>query len=64
MAIKKAEVVKTVQKPILFTKEQILKSRKYTHNKDLVSVLLLDSNLYSLEEVDRKIEKFMKGKVE
>lgn len=52
-----------VQKELLFTKEQIVTAKKYTHNIDLVSVLLLDSNFYTLEEVDRKIEQFMKGKV-
>lgn len=61
MSVKKTE---EAQKPILFTKEQILKAEKYAHSKDLVSVLLSDLGMYSLEEVDRKVEKFMKGKVD
>ncbi len=46
-----------------FTKEQILNSKKYAHLKDLVSVLLLDSETYTFDEVDTRISNFMKGKV-
>jgi hypothetical protein len=46
-----------------FTKEQVLKSKKYVHLKDLVNVLLADSGTYTLVEVDKLIEDFMKGKV-
>lgn len=52
----KAEVVK-------YTKDQILSAKKYKHNKDVVNVVLKDDQLYTLEEVDKLIEKFMKGKV-
>ncbi|MFA9376230.1 MAG: hypothetical protein ACERKZ_05675 [Lachnotalea sp.] len=61
MATKKNE---TAEKAVnVFTKEQILNSKKYVHLKDLVNVLLLDSESYTLDEVDTKISDFMKGKV-
>jgi hypothetical protein len=61
VAVKK----ETVEKPVnVFTKEQVLNSKKYVHLKDLVNVLLLDTETYTLDEVDTKISDFMKGKVE
>lgn len=54
--MKKAEAVE-------FSKEQILSAKKYKHNRDVVSVVLEDERRYGLEEVDKLIEKFMKGKV-
>lgn len=47
----------------VFTKEQILKAKKYIHLQDIVNVLLFDSKTYTLEEVDTLISNFMKGKV-
>lgn len=46
-----------------FTKEQLLKSKKYADRKDIVSVLLKGDQLYSFEEVDGLVKKYMKGKV-
>ena len=46
-----------------YTKEQIVSAKKYFHRKDLLNVLLDDSKLYTLKDVDALIEKFMKGKV-
>jgi hypothetical protein len=46
-----------------FTKEQLLKSKKYTDRKDIVNVLLKDGQTYSFSEVDALIKKYMKGKV-
>lgn len=62
MAIKEKKTVETTVNT--FTKEQILKSKKYVHLQDLVNVLLLDSRTYTLEEVDKMISDFKKGKVE
>ena len=56
---KKTEMVKTTT----FSKEQLVSSKKYRHHRDLVNVLLADDRLYSFEEVDILINKFMKGKV-
>jgi hypothetical protein len=62
MAGKEEKVVK--EKVATFTKEQIVNSKKYIHLKDLVNVLLFDSQTYTLQEVDKKISDFKKGKVE
>ena len=56
---KKTETVKTTT----FSKEQLVSSYKYRHQRDLINVLLADDRLYSFEEVDSLINKFMKGKV-
>ena len=47
---------------ILFTKEQILASKKYSNRRDVLGAILTDKN-YTLEQVDSLLEKFMKGKV-
>lgn len=56
---KKAEAAKTTT----FSKEQLAACKRYRNQKDLVNVLLTDDRLYSFEEVDSLINKFMKGKV-
>ncbi len=56
---RKAETAKT----IAFSKKQLLVSKRYVDQKDLINVLLADDKIYSFEEVDSLINKFMKGKV-
>lgn len=46
-----------------FSKKQITSAKKYRSNIDLVSSLLADDGLYSLAEVDEKIDGFLKGRV-
>ena len=46
-----------------FTKTQIVDSKKYKIRKDLVNALLDEDTLYSFDEVDKLINKFMKSKV-
>lgn len=60
MADKKIEQKK---QEVLFTKEQILASDKYSNRRDALGVILVDGNSYTLEKVDSLLEKFMKGKV-
>ena len=47
----------------VYTREQIMGSQRYASRRDLVSVLLEDGKTYTLTEVDRLIEQFMKGAV-
>lgn len=61
MAVKKKEADKPVE--ITFSKEQILASKKYQHMRDVVSVVLVLGESYTLSEVDKLIDKFMKGEV-
>lgn len=46
-----------------FSKEQILKSEKYKDKRDLINALLKEDKRYSLSDVDKLIDDFMKGKV-
>lgn len=61
MAKKIEEAVNT--EPV-FSKEQILESKKYRERADLVGALLISGKTYTFEQVDAEIEKFMKRKVE
>jgi hypothetical protein len=54
---------KTEENVPRFTKEQLLSSKRYNGQKDIINAILKDGVLYTLEEVDALIEKFMKGKV-
>ena len=51
---------KTVEK---FTKSQLVNSKSYLDYVDLLNALLDDNETYSLSEVNEKIEKYLKGKV-
>lgn len=46
------------------TKAQLITSQKYAGKQDILNVLLRDDKKYSTDEVDKLIEKFMKGKVD
>lgn len=46
-----------------FIKEQILASKKYSNRKDIINTLLEYGKEYSLKEVDKTINDFMKRKV-
>lgn len=48
---------------VKFTKEQILKSKKFKNRVDLIRVILQDNESYTLEEVQKEIDKFMKRRV-
>ncbi len=51
-------------KETTFTKQNILNSKKYAKQKDLVNALLKDDTTYTLKEVDDIINKYLKGVVE
>lgn len=46
----------------LYTKGQILSSKKYSHRKDALNVVLEDDKQYTLKQVDGLIENLMKTK--
>lgn len=56
---KKEEVTKSSP----FSKEQILSAAKFANRRDLLSVVLEDGKTYTVEDVQKEIDKFMKGKV-
>ncbi len=47
----------------VFTKKQILASEKYVNRKDILGALLKDDDVYTIQQINSLIEKFMKGKV-
>ena len=44
-------------------KDEILKSKKFKNRVDLIRVILQDNKSYTLEEVQKEIDKFMKRRV-
>ena len=49
---------------ILYSKEQIIASKKYSNRKDILNVLLKDDEEYSFSRIDEIIEKFMNKEVQ
>lgn len=47
----------------MYSKQQIIKSKKFAKYRDLLNAILDDKKQYSVEEIDKMISDFMKGKV-
>lgn len=65
MAVKKktpAAPAEKVASPV-FSKQNILTFRRYAERRDLLSVLLEEGKMYTIDQVDDLIGQFMKGKV-
>lgn len=58
----KAKETKTTENK--FTKLQVLASKKLNCSKDLINAILEDDKAYTLEEVEIKINKYLKGEVD
>jgi hypothetical protein len=56
-------MAKVEKEKITFAKEQLLDSKKYSHRKDILQVLLKDNQQYTFEQVDNLINGFLKRKV-
>lgn len=54
---------KPVDAKLAFTKKAILASEQFCNRKDIVNAILSDGKTYTVDEVNRKIENYMKGKV-
>ena len=48
---------------IKYSKEQLVRSKRYANRRDLLGALLEDSERYSFDEADALLKKYMKGKV-
>lgn len=46
-----------------YTKEQLTRSERYANSRDLISALLENGKTYTLDEVDKLIADYKKGKV-
>lgn len=44
-----------------FSKEQLVKSRKYVHRRDALNALLVDDKTYSSSQVDEILKRFDEG---
>lgn len=58
-----AEAAEAPVTATVYTKEQLLASNRYANRRDVISALLDDGKTYTLTEVERLLNKFMKGKV-
>lgn len=47
----------------VFSKKQILAAARYVNRRDLAEALLEEDRDYTMEEVDKMMSDFMKGKV-
>ena len=65
METENKEEIEQIDKPkdTKFTKENILNSKKYSKQKDLINALLKNDTTYTLKEVDALINKYLKGVV-
>lgn len=59
----KKNIEETTEQELVFTKEQILGSKKYKNRRDALGVILEDNKEYTCESVDALLDEFMKGKV-
>lgn len=48
---------------VLFTKEQLLTSKRFQNRRDLLNALLSSEKQYTIEAVEQSIEQYLKGKV-
>lgn len=54
---------KEAESAAIFTKQQLVTSKKYAEKKDLLNALLVDDRSYSMAEVEEILDGFLKGKV-
>lgn len=59
MATKKKE--EAVEDILKYSKDQFMATKKYTGQRDLLSFLLDENTMYSFDEVDKVIEKFLES---
>ncbi|MEK3993710.1 hypothetical protein MKY29_03060 [Psychrobacillus sp. FSL K6-2365] len=46
-----------------FSKQQLISSKKYAFQRDVLNALLKDGQVYTFSEVDQQLNIFLKGKV-
>lgn len=54
---------KKENKEIVFSKKQLITSKKFMNERDILTVLVKDDETISNDEAVRRIENFKKGKV-
>ena len=67
MAVRKKSAEETTakakQEKTSYTKKQLLMAERYKNRRDLLEALLEEGKSYTMEEVDKLMSDFMKGKV-
>lgn len=63
MSKKIEEVGQVVKEETKYSKKQLVSSKKYASNRDLLQVLLEDNKSYTFKEVESKINEFKKRRV-
>ena len=58
-----AKKEETVLDEPVFTKEQLMNSKKYRDSADLIGALLVSGQTYTFKQVDAEIEKFKKKEI-
>ena len=53
----------TAEKTAVFSKAQILQSKRYANRRDLLTAVLSEDITYTDKEIESKINEYMKGKV-
>lgn len=61
--MKEAKTETAEVKADVFTKEAILKSKRFSHRRDALSFLLKDDESYSFEQIESILNDYMKGMV-
>lgn len=61
-SILEIDEIKTKKEP-KFTKEQLIKSKMYRHQIDILKIVLKENETYSIPETDKLINDFLKRKV-
>ena len=46
-----------------FSKDQLIRSERFREYRDILSAVLLDSKMYTVDEAETAVKKFLKGKV-
>lgn len=46
-----------------FSKEVLLNSKRFANRKDALNVILADGDEYTIDEVETRLDEFMKGMV-
>ncbi len=55
--------VREAKEMATYTKAQVINSKAYKEKKDILNVLIKDNEKVILEEVNKRVDEFMKGGV-
>lgn len=59
----KESEIQTEVEELKYKKEQLLTSKKFENRKDVINIVVNDTEELTLDEVNKRIDTFMKGAV-